>query len=74
LMESPVPFVFRVEKSICDEIDRYCAETGEYRSRAEFGRAAFAEFLDYVRRVRLPILQERRRMLEASLDKEFRKV
>lgn len=70
-MESPVPFVFRVEKSICDEIDRYCAETGDYRSRAEFGRAAFAEFLDYVKRVRLPILREHKRALETSLGDAF---
>lgn len=56
-MESPVPFVFRVEKSICDEIDRYCAETGEYRSRAEFGRAAFDAFLDYSKKVKLPVLK-----------------
>ena len=73
-MNSPVPFVFKVEKSLCDEIDRYCAESGDYRSRGEFGRAAFAEFLGYVRRVRLPILQEQRRVLEASRGDAFRGV
>lgn len=73
-MNSPVPFVFKVERSLCDEIDRYCEESGDFRSRGEFGRAAFAEFLDYVKRVRLPILLEQRRVLDASLGDAFRGV
>ena len=73
-MNSPVPFVFKVERSLCDEIDRYCEESGDYRSRGEFGRAAFEEFLDYVKRVRLPILQEQKRALETSRGDVFRGV
>ena len=55
MLESPIPFVFRVEKRVCDEIDRYCAETGEYRSCAEFARAASDAFLQYSKEVKLPL-------------------
>ena len=71
-MNSPVPFVFKVEKNLCEEIDRYCEESGDYRSRGEFGRAAFEGFLDYVKRVRLPIVRDQKRVLEASLGDAFR--
>ncbi len=71
---SPMPFVFKVAKSLCEEIDRYCAKSGDYRSRGEFDRAAFEEFLDNVKHVRLPILLEQRRVLEASRGDAFRGV
>ena len=66
-MDCPVPFVFKVEKRLCEEIDRYCAESGDYRSRAEFGRAAFEGFLRYAKNVRLPMVNEQKRQLEAAM-------
>lgn len=66
-MVSPVPFVFKVERSLCDEIDRYCQESGDYRSRGEFGRAAFEAWLKYVKEVRKPILDKYNKELEDSI-------
>ena len=67
-MNSPVPFVFKVEKSLCEEIDRYCAESGDYRSRGEFGRAAFEAWLTHVTKKRLPIALAKKNELVHTME------